>query len=193
MPTPPRTSLGQIIRAGRDILESDGLDALTMQRVARMVGVRAPSLYKHVRDRAALVRLIAGDVEQELGTTLRVAATTGDPAADLQAIATAFRDYTRNHPAAYAILFSRLPDGWRLDPDPGAGTFEVLFRTVRALAGPQHELAAARTVVAWAHGFVSMELAGAFRLGGDVDDAFTFGVERLAEAIAPREEGGPRA
>lgn len=39
-------------------------------------------------------------------------------------------------------------------------------------------------IVAWAHGFVSMELAGAFRLGGDVDDAFTFGIERLAVALA---------
>jgi hypothetical protein len=43
-------------------------------------------------------------------------------------------------------------------------------------------------VVAWAHGFVSMELAGAFRLGGDVDDAFAFGVDRLASALAIRRE-----
>jgi hypothetical protein len=29
-----------------------------------------------------------------------------------------------------------------------------------------------------------MELAGAFRLGGDVDAAFAYGVERMADAIA---------
>jgi hypothetical protein len=52
-----------------------------------------------------------------------------------------------------------------------------------ALAGPEHSLEAARTIVAWAHGFVSMELAGAFRLGGDVDRAYAFGVERLAAAL----------
>ena len=35
----------------------------------------------------------------------------------------------------------------------------------------------------WAHGFVSMELAGAFRLGGDVDAAFDFGIDRLTDAL----------
>jgi hypothetical protein len=29
-----------------------------------------------------------------------------------------------------------------------------------------------------------MELAGAFRLGGDVDRAFAYGIERLTDAIA---------
>ena len=42
---------------------------------------------------------------------------------------------------------------------------------------------AARTVTAWAHGFVTMELAGAFRLGGDVDRAFAYGVDHLAGAL----------
>lgn len=44
-----------------------------------------------------------------------------------------------------------------------------------SLAGPEHALESARLVVAWAHGFVSMELAGAFRLGGNVDTAFALG------------------
>jgi hypothetical protein len=39
-------------------------------------------------------------------------------------------------------------------------------------------------VTAFAHGFVSMELTGAFRLGGDVDDAFRYGVDGLLEALA---------
>jgi hypothetical protein len=38
-------------------------------------------------------------------------------------------------------------------------------------------------VVAWAHGFISMELAGAFRLGGDLDRAYAFGIERLGTAL----------
>ena len=36
---------------------------------------------------------------------------------------------------------------------------------------------------AWANGFISMELAGAFNLGGDLDEAFAFGIDRLTAAL----------
>ncbi len=185
MPTPPRTSLDGIVRAGREILDADGVEALTMQRVALAVGVRAPSLYKHVRDRDALVRLIAADILAELGDRLDDVAGTGDPAADLRAIAGAFRAFAHEHPGAYGLLFSQLPEAWRLEPDPDlvGGAFAPLFRSVEALAGPDHLLEAARTVVAWASGFVGMELAGGFRLGGDVDAAFDYGASRIVVAI----------
>ena len=194
MPTPPRTSLDEIVRAGRGILDADGLDALTMQRVAGAVGVRAPSLYKRVRDRDALVRLIAADVVADLGETLTGAASGGDPRADLGAIAIAFRGWAQRHPGGFALLFTRVPDAWRLEPDPGVGALDAVFRTVAALAGPDKVLVAARTVVAWASGFVSMELAGAFRLGGDVEDAFAYGVDRITGAIAGgRDPAAPAA
>jgi hypothetical protein len=50
---------------------------------------------------------------------------------------------------------------------------------------------AARMFVAWAQGFVSMELAGAFRLGGDVEAAVEYGLERLTAALS-RDESGTR-
>ncbi len=184
MPTPPRTSIEEIVQAGRTILDAEGLDALTMQRVAATVGVRAPSLYKRVRDRDALVRLIAVDVVEDLGATLADAVGSGDPRVDLRALAPAFREWAHRHPGSFALLFARLPDTWRLDAEAGSGALDAMFQTVAAVASPDHVLEAARTVVAWASGFVSMELAGAFRLGGDVDAAFAYGVERMTVAIA---------
>jgi hypothetical protein len=38
-------------------------------------------------------------------------------------------------------------------------------------------------ITAWANGFVSMELAGAFNLGGDIDGAYEFGIARMTNAI----------
>ena len=37
--------------------------------------------------------------------------------------------------------------------------------------------------MAWAHGFIVMELAGAFRLGGDVEQAWDFGLDRILAAV----------
>ena len=184
MPTPARTSVPAIVAAGRSILEAEGFDGLTMQRVAAVVGVRAPSLYKRVRDRWALVRLIVTDVASELAATLEAAATTGDPRADLRALAVAYREFALAHPEAHALLFARLPESARVDSALNARAAEPIVRTAAALAGPYDWLEAARTVVAWANGFVGMELAGAFRLGGNVDEAFDYGIDRITRSIA---------
>ncbi len=183
MPTPARTSVDAIVAAGRSILDADGLDGLTMQAVASVVGVRAPSLYKRVRSRDDLIRLIANDVALELTRVLDAAATSGDPRTDLRASAERFRSWALDHPEAYALLFARLPERARVDPDVNARASEALLRTASRLAGPDHALEAARLAVAWATGFVNMELAGAFRLGGDVDRAFDYGIDRLTRSI----------
>jgi AcrR family transcriptional regulator len=183
MPTPPRTSLPEIVAAGRSILEADGLGGLTMQRVAEEVGVRSPSLYKRVRSRGDLIGLIADSVADDLAATMDAAASDDDPEDDLRAIANAFRAFALAHPNGYALVFARLPEDARIDPERNARAAATLLRTAGRLAGPDDALAAARTVTAWAHGFVTMELAGAFRLGGDVDRAFAYGVDHLAGAL----------
>jgi AcrR family transcriptional regulator len=183
MPTPARTSVEEIVLAGRAIVESDGLDGLTMQRVAAAVGVKAPSLYKRVRNRQDLIRLFIEDVARDLTETLDRAATTGDPRRDLQDIADALRSFAHSQPTAYGLLFAQLPAESRPDQGVLAGTAVGVVRVAGFLAGPDEALEAARTIVAWAHGFISMELAGAFRLGGDIDRAYAFGVERIADAL----------
>ena len=187
MPTPARTSVENLIETARQILEAEGLEGLTMQRVAAEVGVRAPSLYKHVRNRADLIRLVTEDVARQLTKLVERAASTGDPATDLRSIARGFRSFAHTNPGAYGLIFGPLADEWRTAPETLATGTEALIRSTSALAGPDHALEAARTVVAWAHGFVSMELAGAFRMGGDVDDAFEFGLERISDALSAGE------
>jgi AcrR family transcriptional regulator len=184
MPTPSRTSLPAIVHAARCILEADTLEQLTMARVAAAVGVRPPSLYKHVRDRDELIRLIANDAVTELGARLVDATGSGDPRQELHAMARAHRAFAHDYPETYRLLWSRVPEEWRFDAEINARASEPVLQAAAALVGVEHRLEAARTFVAWAQGFVSMELAGAFRLGGDVDAAFEYGLERLTEAMS---------
>lgn len=186
MPTPPRTSLDEIVAAGRQILDAEGLDRLTMDRVAAAVGVRGPSLYKRVRDRGELIHLIANSAATELGDLVEQAASTGNPHRDLRGMVDALRSFAHRYPASYGLLFDRLPETWRPDRERVERAVQPLFRAVAALAGPEDELEAARTVVAWARGFIEMELSGAFKLGGNVEDAYRFGVDRLIAAIELR-------
>lgn len=177
MPTPDRTSLEAIVTAARDLLEQDGLAALTMQAVAHRVGVRAPSLYKRVQGRDRLIQLVAEDTLTELAD--RLDAVTG--AVEL---ATEVRIFGHKHPAAFQLVMA-----------PGAGTptasaeFSVTasratLRVATELAGDHNALVAARTLTAWATGFISMELNGNFNLGGSVDEAWDYGIARIVEAIS---------
>jgi len=183
VPTPSHTSIEEIVETGRRLIESGGIDGLTMQKVASAVGVRAPSLYKHVQSRGALIRLIIEDVATDLGRSLEEAVLGDDPGGDLVRLATVFRDFARSHPESYGLMFAPIPEEWRPATTLLMEATGPMLRTVEAMVDPENALEAARLVTAWAHGFVSMELVGAFRLGGDLEDAFQFGIERLVEAL----------
>ena len=57
----PRRGLdrAQVVDAAVAIADADGLEAVTLSRVAAALGVKPPSLYNHVDGRGALVRAIA--------------------------------------------------------------------------------------------------------------------------------------
>ncbi len=183
-PAPARTSKDAIVAAARSILESDGLPEVTMRAVADAVGVRGPSLYKRVPDRAALVRAVADDVREDLARTLERAVATDDAVADLRSVAFGYRGFVHGHPNGYRLLFADLPPGASSDPAALGALGGPIVASMARLVGERDALEAARTMVAWAHGFVSMELAGAFRLGGDVDAAYAFGIDAILAGVS---------
>lgn len=172
MPTPERTSLSEIVTAGREILESGGPAKLTMQAVAVRVGVRAPSLYKRVRDRDALLALVAQATAEDLGRQLKASVQS------LTALAHVYRRFANRNPEGFRHMFAVA------EAAPALGlASEPVLRLTRSMVGEEDALDAARLIAAWVTGFVDMELAGAFRLGGDLDRSFAFGLARLEVAL----------
>lgn len=186
MPAPARTSREAIVDAARALLEESGLDAVVMSAVAERVGIRGPSLYKHVADRAALIRGVGDLVTADLRATLDRAMSTGHAATDLRALAVAYRAFVRANPNGYGLLFAHLAPDLQADPDAVADLGRPIVAAVGRLIGRDgpDALEAGRTLVAWAHGFVSMELAGGFRLGGDLDAAYATGIDLILAGIS---------
>lgn len=182
-PAAARTSNEAIIAAARTLLESGGPDAVTMHAVADQVGVRPPSLYKRFADRASLMTALADDISADMTVAVAPHTDVLEPRAALRAMAARYRAFARRAPKSYQLLFAT---GVAPSPGPNALASADVLRLAGALAGPDQALEAARTLVAFAHGFVSMELAGAFRLGGDVDAAFDYGLETLIRGLAGR-------
>jgi len=192
MPAPSRTSREAIVDAARSLLEEQGLDRVVMSAVAERVGVRGPSLYKHVADRSALIRAVGDAVTADLHAILDREMSTGDPAADLRALAVAYRAFVHDNPNGYGLLFAHLEPGLQPDADAVADLGRPIVAAVARLTGGQGPAAleAGRTFVAWAHGFVSMELAGGFRLGGDLDAAYAAGIDLILAGISERASPG---
>lgn len=186
MPTPTRITPESLRAAAREVLERDGREGLTMQAVATALGVRAPSLYKHVLDRDDLVRIVAEDVARELGDRVdsALASAGGDAVPAARALAETARRFAHERPNGYALVFGPLPESQRAGRAALDRGSAAILEVARRLAGEEHALEAARTLTAWMHGFASMELAGAFRLGGDVEEAWEFGIERLVAGLA---------
>lgn len=176
MPTPERTSLAAIVLAARDILERNGLTGLTMQSVAHRVGVRAPSLYKRVNGRDDLIRLTAEATLSDLAVRL-------DSASSALELADKFREFGHERPAAFQLVVTPGAGVPVARPEFWAAASESVLEITQTLAGTERSLEAARTLTAWASGFISMELNGGFNLGGNVEQAWQFGVTSILEAI----------
>jgi AcrR family transcriptional regulator len=51
----------EIVAAARDLLEAEGVEGLSMRRLADRLGIRAPSIYKHLPDKEALEAALISD------------------------------------------------------------------------------------------------------------------------------------
>lgn len=182
-PAPARTSNTEIIAAGRELLEAGGLGSVTMQAVAAQVGVRAPSLYKRFPSRDALIAAITTATLEDLGERLAPLSHDPDASAGLREMALAYRAFAWANPRAFELLYMNLPLDSRPSVEDTARATAPVLALAERLVGPERALEAARLITAFANGFISMELAGAFRLGGDVERSYRYGVDVLVDAL----------
>jgi AcrR family transcriptional regulator len=189
MPANPKTSDAEIIAAALALIEEHGPEQLSMLAVAAAVGVRGPSLYKRFADRAALMNAVENYLFRELGAALTEAASGAEGDAGTRAMAFAYRGFAKRHGQAYPLLFSSAATGETATAIRLEAARPVLERLQRLTSDPAATLRAARALTAFCHGFVSMEIAAAFHLGGDIDEAFAEGVDLLLAGLNRRLDG----
>jgi AcrR family transcriptional regulator len=159
-----------VVAAGRQLLEEEGPEALTMRRLAERVGIRAPSLYKHLPDKAALeAAIIATGFEEAAATFQQAVEGVGKGPGALVALAAAYRRFALEHPHLYRLMNNGPLPREHLPPGLENRTAAPLLRA----AGSQ---ARARAVWAFAHGMVMLELDQRFPPDADLDAAWHAGI-----------------
>ena len=177
----PRAGLGTaaVVAAGADLADEIGFAGLSMGQLAERVGVRTPSLYKHVASQDDLNRRIGALALNEAAAAIG-AATQGRSGHDaLRAAAHALRDFVLAHPGRYAATIGLEPTG---PEDPIALAAAQLLETFTAVlrgydiapAEMTHALRALRSIF---HGFATIEAGGGFRWSTGTDESFEWLVD----------------
>ena len=175
---PSRSARAQeVVAVARRLLEEEGSASLTMRRLAERVGIRAPSLYKHFPDKAALEgAVIATGLEDAAAVFEAAVETAAETAADpLPALAAAYRRFALDHPHLYRLMNSGPLPRQHLPPGLEDRAAAPLLR----VAGDQ---ARARAIWAFAHGMVMLELDHRFPPDADLDAAWQAGITAFQPA-----------
>jgi AcrR family transcriptional regulator len=183
----PRAGLtaAALTEAGAALADEVGLDQLSMGLLAQRLGVKTPSLYKHVTSQAELAHRIAVLAMTEFGDALRDAIQGLAGSDALAAGAQAMRAYVKEHPGRYAAGNAARPAG----PDDPliAAAQRVLASWAAMLRGykidPAQEIHAMRMLRSALHGFATLEATAGFQISADVDDSFMWMVDFIDHSL----------
>jgi AcrR family transcriptional regulator len=182
----PRAGLTsqRVVDEAQALSDEVGLDGLTLAALAGRLGVRQPSLYKHIDGSDALRRALSVRAKQELAAVLARAAVgrSGDEA--LAALAHAYRQWAHAHPGRYQSTVAAPAPG---DSDDEAASLAVVSVLLDILVGydlsGDDAIHATRAVRAALHGFVSIEAASGFGMPLDVDESFARLVASITRGV----------
>ena len=171
----PRAGLSElvVIEETERLIDQVGLSGLTLAELAANLGVRQPSLYKHIEGTDGLVRSISIRAKNELAYVLARAAVGRERADALNSISDAYRAWALERPGRYATVQSAAT---LRDEEDEAASLSVLQVVTDVLAGyklaDDDAIHAARALRAALHGFITLESSDEFGLPVDIDRSF---------------------
>ena len=164
----------RIIEAALRVMDQEGLEAVTMRRLGRELGVEAMSLYNHVEDKDAVLR---GILARVLGDFELPGDRDLDWIERIREMSRTFRALLLRHPGVIPLLSEK--SGPITDPRALA-PIETALQTLREAGLSQEEtIHAYRAVVGFVVGNVALEIAGF--LNPD-DEALAY-LEQMRDAI----------
>jgi AcrR family transcriptional regulator len=157
------------LAAARDIVEKDGLRALTTRGIAAEIGYSAGTLYNLFEDLDDLIVHLNGRTLDALYDALSDLRPDREPETAVRVLAEAYIRFTSDHPRLWNVLFEhRLPEGRLLPEWYHEKVARLLGLLERALAplfpagreADRHH--SARVLWSSLHGICSLEVTGKF-------------------------------
>ncbi|MEU1528347.1 TetR/AcrR family transcriptional regulator [Streptomyces fagopyri] len=182
----PRAGLtpATVIEAGAALADEVGFTNLTMGLVAERLGVRTPSLYKHVDSLDALRRGIAIQAKRELAHGVARAAVGQFGPDAVRAFADAYRRWALDHPGRHAATIRAPAADDEEDKHVSNEAVQVLYDVLAGFKLSDTRIVdAARSLRAAIHGFAALEAADGFGLNRDVTGSYHFLIDSLVAGL----------
>ena len=183
----PRAGLSaaRVVEEAAVMADEVGLSRLTLAALAQRLGVRQPSLYKHIDSMAGLHRSISIQAKVELGDVLARAAVGRSGADAIRAMSDAYRFWALVHPGRYAAAQFAPVSGDAEDQAVSSAVVRIFadILTSYDLDGDD-AIDAIRALRSALHGFVALESGGGFGLDVDIDRSFDRMVQGMVTALA---------
>ena len=177
-PVPRKAKLDTtaVVHAAAELVNAEGLEALSLGRLAGQLGVQTPSLYNHVDGLPGLQRELALLSTRQLGERLGSAAIGRSGPEAVLAVAEAYRAYVKDYPGLYRAGLRSSGQQKRVDTELQSAQEHVVQIALAVVSsfGLQGEdaLHAVRGLRSVVHGFATLEVAGGFGLPLDCDESF---------------------
>jgi AcrR family transcriptional regulator len=187
-----RLSSQDVVAAAAELADEGGYREVTMGLVARRLGVRVPSLYKHVDDVADLRHRLATQAMTEAGEAIRDALQGRSGPDALAAMLAAMRTYVTAHPGRYAATTGATFSG-PADPLLTATTCVIgsIAAMLRGYGIGDTELDhAIRTLRCALHGYAALRAEGGFQRSADPDETFDWMIRFLDGGLRARSARG---
>lgn len=171
----PRVGLTEdrVIEEAERIADEIGLPRLTLAAIAERVGVRQPSLYKHIEGMDRLQRSISIRAKHELADVLARAAVGRERGEAISALSHAYRAWAREHPGRYDPAQRAPAPGDRYDLAASQAAVQIVADVLTAYRLHDDDAVdAIRALRSTLHGFITLEAAGSFGLPADIDRSF---------------------
>lgn len=185
----PRSGLTReaVIEAAARLADAEGLEQLTLARLAAELNVRPPSLFNHIAGLSDLRRQLQLRGLHDLAARAGRAAVGRAGGEAVMAAATAIRGFARKRPGLYA---ASLPSTNAADPELDAAGEQfvgIFFDVVRqyGLEGTE-AVHAVRGLFSTVHGFIMLERAGTFGMPVDTDESFRWLVQNYVASLGAR-------
>jgi len=183
------TSRDDIVNVSRTIIEDEGVEQLTIRRIAETINRTQPAVYQHFASKDAILEAVVTDGFTALVERLKHAPRGGKT--PLQAIAGAYVRFGLERPRLYEVMFVGPPSitfaAGAATPAPASMAFAIVVAAV-AEAGVTPARIDTVTEVVWAslHGLVTLSITRRLRPGRALQQAR---LEQLLAAIVAMTTG----